>query len=100
MQYGIPVVNLCSSLKLRNNRLTTGETFKLAYGSYFVHSYYVVPADPALTLGSTVYGLPFTSAVARDNIVAVQFHPEAAPGPLDALPFFERIAERCRSART
>lgn len=43
---------------------------------YFVHSYYVVPADPALTLGSTVYGLPFTSAVARDNIVAVQFHPE------------------------
>ena len=43
---------------------------------YFVHSYYVVPADPAITLGTTTYGLSFTSAVARDNIVAVQFHPE------------------------
>ena len=43
---------------------------------YFVHSYYVVPADPAITLGTTAYGLSFTSAVARDNIVAVQFHPE------------------------
>lgn len=43
---------------------------------YFVHSYYVVPADPAITLGTTTYGLGFTSAVARDNIVAVQFHPE------------------------
>ena len=28
----------------------------------------------------------------------VQFHPEAAPGPLDALPFFDGIAETCRSA--
>lgn len=43
---------------------------------YFVHSYFVAPADPAITLGTTTYGLPFTSAVARDNIVAVQFHPE------------------------
>ena len=43
---------------------------------YFVHSYFVRPADAALTLASTVYGLPFTSAVARDNIAAVQFHPE------------------------
>ncbi|HEY3433170.1 MAG TPA: imidazole glycerol phosphate synthase subunit HisH [Rhodocyclaceae bacterium] len=43
---------------------------------YFVHSYYVVPADEAVTLGTTTYGVSFTSAVARDNIVAVQFHPE------------------------
>ena len=43
---------------------------------YFVHSYYVVPQDPAIALGTTTYGLSFTSAVARDNIVAVQFHPE------------------------
>jgi len=30
----------------------------------------------------------------------VQFHPEAAPGPLDALPFFDQVAEACRAART
>jgi glutamine amidotransferase len=43
---------------------------------YFVHSYYVEPRDPGLIAPSTHYGIPFTSAVARDNIFAVQFHPE------------------------
>jgi len=43
---------------------------------YFVHSYYVVPDDPQHTVGETPYGAPFTSAVARDNIFATQFHPE------------------------
>jgi glutamine amidotransferase len=43
---------------------------------YFVHSYYVEPAAPDAIAGSTVYGLPFTSAVARANIFATQFHPE------------------------
>ncbi|MDR1647177.1 MAG: imidazole glycerol phosphate synthase subunit HisH [Zoogloeaceae bacterium] len=43
---------------------------------YFVHSYYVRPAAAALTLGVTDYGLAFTSAAGRDNLFAVQFHPE------------------------
>jgi glutamine amidotransferase len=43
---------------------------------YFVHSYYPAPADRALTAATCVYGAPFTCAVARDNIFAVQFHPE------------------------
>jgi glutamine amidotransferase len=43
---------------------------------YFVHSYYVEPASPEVIAGSTHYGIPFTSAVARANIFAVQFHPE------------------------
>ena len=33
-----------------------------------------------------------------DGFASVQFHPEAAPGPLDALPFFDQIAAECRSA--
>jgi carbamoyl-phosphate synthase small subunit len=37
--------------------------------------------------------------LAGDDFATVQFHPEAAPGPLDGLPFFDRIAETCRSAR-
>ncbi|OFZ70352.1 MAG: imidazole glycerol phosphate synthase, glutamine amidotransferase subunit, partial [Betaproteobacteria bacterium RBG_16_58_11] len=43
---------------------------------YFVHSYYCEPANPDLVAGFTHYPFPFTSAVARDNIFAVQFHPE------------------------
>ncbi len=43
---------------------------------YFVHSYYVEPQDPDVIAGSTHYGIPFTSAIARANIFAVQFHPE------------------------
>jgi glutamine amidotransferase len=43
---------------------------------YFVHSYYPAPRDPSLTAATCVYGVAFTCAVARDNIFAVQFHPE------------------------
>ena len=43
---------------------------------YFVHSYYPQPADGALTAATCAYGVRFTCAVARDNIFAVQFHPE------------------------
>jgi len=43
---------------------------------YFVHSYYPQPAERALTVASCAYGVTFTCAVARDNIFAVQFHPE------------------------
>lgn len=47
---------------------------------YFVHSYFVVPDDDSLTVGTTLYGQEFTCAVARDNIFAVQFHPEKSAG--------------------
>jgi glutamine amidotransferase len=43
---------------------------------YFVHSYYCAPADPGLAAGRTDYAGAFTSAIARDNIFATQFHPE------------------------
>jgi glutamine amidotransferase len=43
---------------------------------YFVHSYFVAPADPSLVAAETEYGLRFTSVVARDNIFAIQCHPE------------------------
>jgi len=38
--------------------------------------------------------------LAGDGFASVQFHPEAAPGPLDGLPFFEELAAACRSAPT
>ena len=43
---------------------------------YFVHSYYVQPAEASLVAGETDFGGPFCCAVARDNIFATQFHPE------------------------
>ena len=43
---------------------------------YFAHSFHPVPADPALTAGTTSYPAPFTCAIARANIFATQFHPE------------------------
>jgi imidazole glycerol-phosphate synthase subunit HisH len=43
---------------------------------YFVHSYCAQPSDTRHSSGETEYGVRFTSAVARDNIFATQFHPE------------------------
>jgi glutamine amidotransferase len=48
---------------------------------YFVHSYYPAPADVRLVAGWTDYGIRFCSAIARDNLVAVQFHPEKSGRP-------------------
>jgi glutamine amidotransferase len=50
--------------------ISSGEMF------YFVHSYYVQPELIVDTSGTTNYAVCFTSAIARDNIFAVQFHPE------------------------
>lgn len=43
---------------------------------YFVHSYYVDPADKSLAAATTDYGIDFVSAIAKDNVFAVQCHPE------------------------
>jgi glutamine amidotransferase len=43
---------------------------------YFVHSFYCVPEDPSLVVATADYGAPFCVAVARDNVLACQFHPE------------------------
>ena len=43
---------------------------------YFVHSFYVDPADKGIMAGQTSYGIDYCSAVWKDNVFAVQFHPE------------------------
>ncbi|OIP17683.1 MAG: imidazole glycerol phosphate synthase subunit HisH [Comamonadaceae bacterium CG_4_9_14_3_um_filter_60_33] len=43
---------------------------------YFVHSFYAKPSDSRHSVGETDYGQRFSSAIARDNIFATQFHPE------------------------
>jgi glutamine amidotransferase len=46
------------------------------YAFYFVHSYYPAPARESDVRGRTEYGISFPSALARDNLIAFQFHPE------------------------
>ncbi len=63
------------------------------------HGYAVAAADDSLVShvslnDGTVEGLD------GDGFATVQFHPEAAPGPLDALPFFDQLAHACRHAPT
>jgi imidazole glycerol-phosphate synthase subunit HisH len=48
---------------------------------YFVHSFYPCPSDQSLVIGWTDYGLKFASVVARDNLIASQFHPEKSGRP-------------------
>ncbi len=43
---------------------------------YFVHSYYAQPEDPAHQVGTTSYGIDFASVLARENVFALQCHPE------------------------
>ena len=43
---------------------------------YFVHSFFAKPSDARHSVGETEYGQRFSSAIARDNVFATQFHPE------------------------
>jgi imidazole glycerol-phosphate synthase subunit HisH len=64
------------------NQLTVRKSHPLFSGLedtnrfYFVHSYHVVCANTDNLLASTSYGFDFASAVVKDNILGVQFHPE------------------------
>ena len=61
---------------------------------YFVHSYYADPEDKSLVAGATTYGIEFCSAVAWDNVVAVQFHPEKSGS--NGLKIYERFVGLAR----
>ena len=67
---------------------------------YFVHSYYVETAAPGLIAGASAYPQPFTCAIARDNVFAVQFHPEkSAKSGLQLLSNFTQWQPATQLAR-
>lgn len=62
--------------------------------AYFAHSYLCLPQQSAHTIAHTDYGRPFTSAVAKDNILGIQFHPEKSQRTgLQILQNFGKIVE-------
>lgn len=61
---------------------------------YFVHSYVVVPRYAAVAAAETIHGVPFVSAIARQGLVGVQFHPErSGTAGLRLLENFLRFAD-------
>lgn len=60
---------------------------------YFVHSYYVNPADEAIVAGRAEYGVDFVCAVEHENLAAVQFHPEKSQKW--GLRLLKNFGERC-----
>ena len=58
---------------------------------YFVHSYFVEPIDESYVIGETVYGNTFSSIIAKDNIVAIQGHPEKSSS--NGLQFLKNFIE-------
>lgn len=66
---------------------------------YFVHSYYADPEDESFMAGTTNYGLEFCSAVAWDNVTAVQFHPEKS-GAVGLIIYenFVKLVEQTKAA--
>ena len=62
-------------VELKRNHPALKDVPREAY-FYFVHSYYAEPTDGRLAIGLTEYGVKFCSVLARDNLIATQFHPE------------------------
>ncbi len=60
---------------------------------YFVHSYHVICTDTSAVLAETQYGYNFTSAVAKENIIGVQFHPEKSHK--FGMKLLKNFVERC-----
>lgn len=60
---------------------------------YFVHSYFVDPEDETLALTETDYDGPFVSSIARDGVVACQFHPEKSQR--NGLQFYANFVSQC-----
>ncbi len=69
-------------LKMKNEKLKIDEKLKIFEGIpdnsyfYFVHSYYVEPEDKDIIIATTDYGIEFASAINKDNVWGLQFHPE------------------------
>ncbi|NOX96855.1 MAG: imidazole glycerol phosphate synthase subunit HisH [Nitrospirae bacterium] len=83
-----------NGVRFKDSQLSLLEGIPEGSYFYFAHSYYVEPTDEEVILTMTEYGIPFTSAVRKDNIFGVQFHPEkSGEKGLRLLENFVRISK-------
>jgi glutamine amidotransferase len=86
------------SITTRDTPHATRELFKDIPDNsyfYFVHSYFVEPQDKSVIYGTTEYAGTFVSAIKKNNLYAVQFHPEkSGPAGLQVLKNFVEIVNR------
>ncbi|MBP7828849.1 MAG: imidazole glycerol phosphate synthase subunit HisH [Kiritimatiellae bacterium] len=93
-EWKVPQIGWNRVCQLRPDCPLFGEIPDGAY-FYFVHSYYAEKTSAEVDAGTTGYGLEYTSAVWRDNVLAVQFHPEKSQkNGLQMLRNFGRWADR------
>jgi glutamine amidotransferase len=64
---------------------------------YFVHSYYVVPDDPACIAGTTEYGVRFPCVLVQDQAIGTQFHPEKSGDA--GLRLYDNFVRLCARSR-
>jgi glutamine amidotransferase len=66
-----------NQLELRQSNCPLWQDLGASPWMYFVHSYYTAPVDSSVTAATTTHGSQtVTVAIAKDNVMAVQFHPE------------------------
>ena len=73
------------------NGINPGEFF------YFVHSYYAKPSESKIILGTTTYGIKFSSVISVGNTIGVQFHPEKSG--FVGLKFYENFIQLVKSKK-
>ena len=87
-----------NQLELIQNQLALWEKLPRDPYLYFVHSYYVDPVDKSINAGTVTHGTQkVTAAIAKDNLMAVQFHPEkSSDNGLQILSNFVTLVENSR----
>ncbi|MEK6528976.1 MAG: imidazole glycerol phosphate synthase subunit HisH [Nitrospirota bacterium] len=83
-----------NEIKIQGNNMLLDKIEDKTY-FYFVHSFYVMPDDNSIISATTDYGIDFTSMICKDNIFAVQFHPEKSQAAgLRLLENFGKFVEK------
>lgn len=72
----VKIKNPCLAGRQEKSKIKVMENIPDNSYFYFCHSYYVVPKDKKIIAATTDYDLEFTSLICKDNLYAMQFHPE------------------------
>jgi imidazole glycerol-phosphate synthase subunit HisH len=83
-----------NNIKIRNPKSEILKGVKDGACLYFVHSYYTEPEDKSIIATTTTYGIDFASSISKDNVFAIQCHPEKS-GEV-GLKILKNFGDNCR----